>query len=272
MYRLVASDMDETFLNQDHKIPQANIDAIAEMRSKGVLFVPASGRAYHSVLQSCAAIPKELLEGSYVISYNGGCINKISDDTPITSHQLPFDLVKAIYDWAMQFDVGFHIYETTGKVWGSHLQQSEIDYLRGHMPYTDFTDDSLSFLKDVPLAKMLVVKPDGMPYLRHMCDIMPKDLKDQVTYTFSSNRYFEFNPLGVDKGTGLKQLLELLHIDPQDSIACGDAQNDMPMMEVAGVGVCVSNADDDVKADADYVAKASCDDGVLKEVVEQFIN
>ena len=42
MYRLVASDMDETFLNQEHKIPQANIDAIAEMRSKGVLFVRKS--------------------------------------------------------------------------------------------------------------------------------------------------------------------------------------------------------------------------------------
>ena len=46
MYRLVASDMDETFLAHDHSIPQANIEAIRRMRELGVLFVPASGRSY----------------------------------------------------------------------------------------------------------------------------------------------------------------------------------------------------------------------------------
>ena len=44
MYRLVASDMDETFLDADHAIPEANLRALRRMRELGVLFVPSSGR------------------------------------------------------------------------------------------------------------------------------------------------------------------------------------------------------------------------------------
>ena len=45
MYRLVASDMDETFLDSGHEVPETNIEAIRELRKLGCLFVPASGRA-----------------------------------------------------------------------------------------------------------------------------------------------------------------------------------------------------------------------------------
>ena len=64
MYRLVASDMDETFLAHDHSIPQANIEAIRRMRELGVLFVPASGgrtrrwsRASRPFLQTFSTAP-----------------------------------------------------------------------------------------------------------------------------------------------------------------------------------------------------------------------
>ena len=46
MYRIVASDMDETFLGSDHGIPEANVRAVGRLREEGVLFVPASGRSY----------------------------------------------------------------------------------------------------------------------------------------------------------------------------------------------------------------------------------
>lgn len=57
MYRLVASDMDETFLDSGHEVPETNIEALRELRKLGCLFVPASGRAYGSVMESLHAIP-----------------------------------------------------------------------------------------------------------------------------------------------------------------------------------------------------------------------
>ena len=74
MYKLVASDMDETFLDGHHRIPAANLNALRRMRELGVLFVPSSGRPYQSIMANFADIDQELLQGSYVISYNGGFI------------------------------------------------------------------------------------------------------------------------------------------------------------------------------------------------------
>ena len=55
------------------------------MRELGVLFVPSSGRPYQSIMSNFADIDQSLLEGSYVISYNGGFINRYGVDTPLLS-------------------------------------------------------------------------------------------------------------------------------------------------------------------------------------------
>ena len=56
MYRIVASDMDETFLDGRHEIPPANLEALARMRELGVLFVPSSGRGYLSIMDNFADV------------------------------------------------------------------------------------------------------------------------------------------------------------------------------------------------------------------------
>lgn len=115
MYRLVASDMDQTFLGSDHKVPQANIEAIRQMRELGCLFVPASGRAYGSVMDSIATVPPELLEGSYLISYNGGCLNRIGDPKPLYYHTLPHQKAEALFRYGMDLNcVSLHVYEASG--------------------------------------------------------------------------------------------------------------------------------------------------------------
>ncbi len=272
VYRLVASDMDQTLLDSNHEVPQANIDAMREMRKLGCLFVPASGRAYGSVMESLAKVPYELLDGSYLISYNGGCINRIGDDEPLTYHTLPFEKIDALFRYGLQFpEVSFHIYEVSGQVWAWNLQADEVAYLEGHMGYTNMSSPSLEFLRDVPLAKMLYCIPDGMPALRKIEQEMPASLKEGTSTTYSSGRYLEFNPVGVDKGSGLRQLAQMLGIDLADTIACGDAANDESMVVAAGVGVAVSNAIDGLGEKADYFAKSSNDDGILKEVVDQFV-
>ena len=271
MYKLVATDMDETFLGHDHKVPQANIDAILRMRELGVLFVPASGRAYGSIMNSLRDLPPACLEGSYVISYNGGCINRVGVDEPIISNRIPFEAVKRLFDYAVYAgDIGMHIYTVAGDTWGWNLTPTELSYLEGHIDTTLFEGDSIEFLRDVPLSKCLYVYED-LNLLHELSWAMDPELTEGLSTTFSSGRYYEFNPSGVDKGSGLRQLSEMLGIDIADTIACGDSANDMAMLEAAGVGVVVSNASDDALAIADYRARSSCDDGVFAEVLEKFI-
>ena len=271
MYKLVATDMDETFLGFDHKVPQANIDAILRMRELGVLFVPASGRAYGSIMNSLRDLPPECMEGSYVISYNGGCINRVGDDEPLISNRMPFEVVDRLFKHAAFLgDIGMHIYTQSGDIWGYNITQSELDYLAGHMDLKLFDGDDIEFLRDVPLSKCLYVYED-LDLLHELALTMDPTLTEGLSTTFSSGRYYEFNPGGVDKGSGLRELASRLGIDVADTIACGDSANDMAMIEAAGLGVVVSNATPDAVAIADYQAKSSCQDGVFAEVLEEFI-
>ena len=271
MYRLVATDMDETFLDFSHSVPQANIDAILRMRELGVLFVPASGRAYGSIMHSLEGLPPACLEDSYVISYNGGCINRVGDPNPIIASRMPFEVVDRLFKHAYFLgDIGMHIYTQAGDIWGWNLTQSEYDYLEGHMDITPFEGDNIDFLRDVPLSKCLYVY-ENLDLLHELALTMDPSLTEGLSTTFSSGRYYEFNPTGVDKGSGLRELARMLDIDIADTIACGDSANDMAMLEAAGVGVVVSNATPDAVAVSDYQAESSCDDGVFAEVLENFI-
>lgn len=271
MYRIVATDMDETFLAADHSVPQANIDAILRMREMGVLFVPASGRAYGSIMSSLRDLPPACLKDSYVISYNGGCINRVGEDEPIMSNRIAFETVKRLFDYAVYAgDIGMHIYTVDGVVWGWNLTDSELGYLEGHMDIQVFEGDSIEFLRDVPLSKCLYVYED-LDLLHELALAMDPALTEGLTTTFSSGRYYEFNPGGVDKGAGLVALADLLGVSMDEVIACGDSANDIAMLEVAGLSVVVSNATPDAVAVADYQAKASCSDGVFAEVLEKFV-
>ncbi|ATZ61074.2 MAG: phosphoglycolate phosphatase [Methanosarcinales archaeon Met12] len=75
----------------------------------------------------------------------------------------------------------------------------------------------------------------------------------------------------IDKGTGLKKVVELLGWSTEDVIAIGDAENDVEMLQTAGLGIAVGNADQKLKTVADFVMEGKYGAGVI-EAVERFIN
>ncbi len=116
MYRLVVSDMDETFLDANHAIPPANLRALRRMRELGVLFVPSSGRWYSSIMDNFAGEVRELIEGGYVLSYNGGFINRVGDPTPLTTCGLSNECANAIYAKGLELGLCMHVNVADGHV------------------------------------------------------------------------------------------------------------------------------------------------------------
>ena len=81
--------------------------------------------------------------------------------------------------------------------------------------------------------------------------------------------FLELLPLGIDKAKCLEKLLERMQIDRKNVIACGDGFNDLSMIEFAGLGVAMANAQQVVKNAADYITLSNEEDGVAA-VVEKF--
>ncbi len=78
-------------------------------------------------------------------------------------------------------------------------------------------------------------------------------------------------PAGIDKGTGLTQALQHLAVSPRQVIAFGDAENDEPMLGVAGLGVATGNALAQIKAKADEVLKKDNGAGIAEFVYEKLL-
>ena len=92
-----------------------------------------------------------------------------------------------------------------------------------------------------------------------------------VEVSYSSNRYMEFNTLGVNKGTALAILANKLSIPIEQTIAIGDNYNDVAMLKAAGLAVAAGNGVDDVKALCDYTTQADNNEGVVAEAIRKFI-
>lgn len=80
----------------------------------------------------------------------------------------------------------------------------------------------------------------------------------------------EINPLGVNKATGIKQVCELLGLDMSQVVAVGDSLNDLAVIQQAGLGVAMGNAQQTVKDEADLVVASNNENGIV-EVIRDHI-
>lgn len=270
MYRLVASDMDETFLDGEHKIPPANLDALRRLRELGVLFVPSSGRPYQSIMENFRGIDQRLLEDSYVISYNGGFINRYGDPEPLISTTIDRDIIEPLYRYGVEHRVPMHIYTTSGKIFTQFLMPSERAYVSNLSGIIELDDAqrTLDFAGDEPFVKILYVG-ENLDEAKELGErVAPLLDHTRTDVTYSSNRYVEFVPAGIDKGTGLTHLAEMLDIDIAETIGIGDSANDFAMIRAAGLGVGVANVSDDTRPYCDLILASNAADGALPELIE----
>lgn len=274
MYRLVASDMDETFLDSNHTIPEANLRALRRMKELGVLFVPSSGRWYSSIMDNFTGEARDLLEDSYVLSYNGGFINRVGDPEPLTTCGLTRECAEELYAKGRELGLCMHINVADGHVFVPDADENEREYLTSvsgvtHISSADHPD--LSFLGDRDIVKLLYVDWDFDALQKLGAQLAPMAERLGVEITFSSKRYLEFMPAGIDKGTGLTRLAGMLGIPMSEVIAVGDSSNDLAMIEAAGLGVGVANVTDDVRPHCDVVLETAGTDGAFTELVERFL-
>ncbi|MFI3209263.1 MAG: HAD-IIB family hydrolase, partial [Eubacteriales bacterium] len=103
---------------------------------------------------------------------------------------------------------------------------------------------------------------------------MEQELKSKyhsVLNIFRSEPYFlEIMPQKIDKAHSLQRLLSSLNLTSDEMICCGDGYNDLTMIEYAGLGVAMANAQPTVLDKADYITKSNDEDGIL-HVIEEFM-
>lgn len=273
MIQLILSDLDETLLNDDGTIHPENIAAIQAFTQNGGYFVPNTGRSYKSVYGTLAQLGLNKTT-QYVVSYNGGAIVAIAPDGQeeiVVEHGMSLTLAQKIFDLGQVNNaVDTHVY-TRDNLYIYNISATDQRYMtERQVPYTEITTTDLSFMaNEGPVMKVIFEHPDSAVQ-QAIADAVTAVVGDEVLVTFSSNRYVEFNPKGVDKGVTGLELADILGIARDDTAAIGDNLNDAAQIKAAGVGVAVANAKPEIKALADVVLTTTNNEAAVADFIKHY--
>ncbi|KRO00751.1 HAD superfamily hydrolase [Companilactobacillus kimchiensis] len=269
---MIVCDLDETLMNDDGSLSKKNAAAIQEATAKGVYFVPNSGRGYASFQNDLETMHLRDQPNQYSISYNGGLIVENKDNRPVAVNAMPFDIAKAVFAAGVANPkAATHVY-TQNELYIYHPIDDDSNYLKNRgVSFEVMENDNFDQFKDQNVMKVIMALPtiDERKQMRAVVESQVDASK--LTVAYSSGRYVEFNPAGIDKGSAAVQLGKLLDIKPEEIIAAGDNSNDLPMLRVVGLPVSVSNGIDSVKDIAKYVTEADNNHDALAEVINKFV-
>jgi Cof subfamily protein (haloacid dehalogenase superfamily) len=261
--KLVAVDIDGTLFNDHHEITPRVAQAIQGARAQDVLIVPATGRC-PSVTQAIMArlgivAPGVFLQGLLALDVDG---------TVFYEQTMTAQTVRQVVAFAKERGLTPLIYS------GSRIIVEALTYYANLLtPYGEPAPEVIvgpleSAPDQFPVHKMLLLdEPDRIARAR--LEITPV-LDGQASITQALRFAFEILPHGASKGAGLMHLLDALGIPPECTLAIGDGENDIEMLQMAGLGVAMGNAPDQLKAVADAVVATNEQDGVA-EALERFV-
>lgn len=233
-----------------------------------MIFAPATGRGFYSIKQTLAELAADNKAQHYMIGFNGGVVVENQGPTIIKDFPLTYDVLAQLFEFGSKYEVAIHLY-TFEQTYVYHSNPDEDAYLTT-IPHEKRLDDDIDFLKNQTCYKALFQNLDRH-YLEQIETDLPADLKTALEISYSSNRYIEFNPKGVNKGVALQTLADHLGIPMEETIAIGDNTNDLAMIQAAELGVAVANAVPAVKVAAQHTTTADHENSAVAEVIETFI-
>lgn len=254
MIRLLALDIDDTLVISGQPVSPRNAAAIAKAREKGVKVVIATGRGF----LGSAPIRDQLNLTEAVINYGGALVSDGVTGKPLYTHYLTEEQVRACFAAADTFGLHAQIYDGDAVIFREWNEFTDRYTSIMHLPYRidpDLLEHDLSTTPKV----LMYAEPSRVPEL---IEKIGKMVPDSLQILTSKPGFLEVGNKAVDKATALEWIAGYYGISREEVAAIGDNTLDRSMIEWAGVGCCVANGGESVKAVSDRILPSCADDGV----------
>ena len=257
-YKLVALDMDGTVLTKDKSVTQKTKDILKKAQDEGIRPVIVTGRPPCGIVNYAKEMGI-LHSNAYAVCYNGAAIVELNDFHDVYSLCAYGRSIKEVTKLAHKFNCKVHAYsKARGLVIEDLNPATTREVVHSGAPYTAI--DFMQCEDNEPFYKILIVGPDED--LDKVRAAISPSLHELFTVMRSDPNFLEFIPFDGTKGKALGELCKILDIEIERTMAFGDAENDIEMVKMAGVGVAVANAMPTLKAVTPYRAINYIDDGV----------
>ena len=260
---LIGVDIDGTLLTSEKELTYRTRKAIEEAARKGNVIVPVTGRPLSGIPESIL----ECKEIEYIITSNGAVIYDLKKDRIMDSKCLPLDACKFIYnklyDKALVFEVfiegvAYETEQSLQSLLNRRNNRKSTEYL---LKSRKVVQDPLALFESGKVDEILALIDEKYVDSQELCEVVRSDAFQAVE---TMKNEFEMYNVSAGKGNSLIYIGDMLGFTQEKIIAIGDSNNDLDMMEKAGVSIAMGNALDSVKKIADRVTASNDQDGVAK--------
>ena len=265
-YKAIVLDLDGTLTNSKKEITPHTREVLMKAQEMGVKVILASGRPTYGIAPLADQLELDRF-GGYILAINGGRITDWATKEVVFDQILDEKLVPELYKAAM--DNHFQILTYQGDaIVATDINDEYVlhEAFINKMPLVHYPD----FLNQLyfPINKCLIVgEPTRLAVLDKQ---LAKQMEGRMSIYRSCDFFLECVPLGIDKAASLKRLFSQLGISLDEVIACGDGNNDLSMIQAAGMGVAMANSSPDVLAAANFITLSNEEDGVAY-AIEKFV-
>lgn len=265
-YEILVLDIDGTLTNSQKEISDKTYRSIMAIQERGHKVVLASGRPTPGILPLARKLNLSEYNG-YILSYNGAKVINCSNGEIIFQQVLNRDYLPLLHKAAAENKVGLISYEGDCVITDSEIDKyMEIEARINGIPIRQ-VDNFITYI-DFDINKCLMTGEPAI--LQRMEPELKAAFTDQLNIYRSEPFFLEIMPRNIDKAYSLGKLLDYLGLSREQMISCGDGFNDISMIEYAGMGVAMANAQEIVKSKADYITLSNDEDGIA-HVIEAFM-
>jgi Cof subfamily protein (haloacid dehalogenase superfamily) len=264
-YDAVYADLDETLLTPERTVSPRTRRVLDALRARGVAIGVATGRTMRSarphIDAAGADAPAILLNGARVQALDGTILHDVL---------LPSEAALRLIHLSRAHGVFMNLYH------GDRIRIEERNETARASAYKDgvtqeLVADLAAAVEATPPTKLMMIAPvDEMDAFARLAHEALAELGGTARVVRSEPTYLEAVATAVSKGDGLLHACRALGIPPSRVVAFGDGPNDLELLETAGLGVAMQNADPSVKAAADRVCPPNREDGVAVALADIF--
>lgn len=267
--KILFLDLDGTLLNDKKEITEENMTAIQKAIDMGHAVVVATGRPKGGITGQIKAMKLDR-PGCYAIAANGATVFNTYTGEIIYENGVSREYLRYAFDEAHRF--GLHAQTYAPDAILTEYDNDEIKYYSGliKMPYR--VVDDISTAIDYDPIKMLFIHLDDRKKLEDFQEhIRPWYEERQLEVFFSCDRHLECLPHGVSKGSGIRFLCEYLQIPFENTLAAGDAENDISMLEAVAIPCVMKNARPEMYPYGKYITERDNNQSGVAEIIEKFM-
>ncbi len=268
---MIGLDLDGTLLNERKELLPYTKEVLRRALDKGVVVLTATGRPWMGIPEELRTFPGM----HYALTSNGARILDIREGSVLIEQLLSRESAKKALEICGKYDTLQEVYYD-GQGYASADKMAHVEKYHHNPNMWEYLRTTRIPVQDI--FRLVDEEERGLDKVQALfADMNERRLAwdelsrvDGLELVGSLGYNIEVNAAGVNKGTGLIELGKLLGIKREEIMACGDGDNDTVMLREVGFGVAMANAEDQVKAAADYITDSNDNEGAAK-AIEKFV-